>query len=214
MSSFVPAREIGLVGLAAAAAYTLLAIVSYSPMDPSFSFSGDGGDVHNLVGSSGAWFAGLMLYLFGIMVYCLPVALLVVGVNLFRDRVADSSWLLFSVRILGWVGLFVSGCVLAQLHIVTGIPLPAGTGGIVGQWLIRAGMPIFGWVGLTLLCLTGALIGVQAAAGFSWLTVAETTGRWLHRFSAAVVSFADRQADKWRMTRRKQSQASQQRERE
>ena len=39
-STSAPIREIALVGLAAAAVYTLLAIVSYSPMDPSFSFSG------------------------------------------------------------------------------------------------------------------------------------------------------------------------------
>ena len=56
-TSTVPVREIGLIGLTATALYTLLAMASYSPTDPSFTFSGSGGDVRNLVGPSGAWFA-------------------------------------------------------------------------------------------------------------------------------------------------------------
>ena len=39
----VPIREIGLIGLTAAALYALLAMASYSPADPAFTFSG--GDV-------------------------------------------------------------------------------------------------------------------------------------------------------------------------
>jgi S-DNA-T family DNA segregation ATPase FtsK/SpoIIIE len=194
LSGTIPLREIGLVGLAAAALYVLLAIVSYSPLDPSFSFSGDGSEVRNLVGASGAWLADASLYLFGAMAYCLPLALALTGVNLLRDRDDPFSWLLFSVRGLGWIGVFVCGCVLADVHFINDA-LPAGSGGIVGRWLAAAGSPVFGMVGLTLLCLTGALIGAQTAAGFSWLTVAEVVGRWIHQLSAAVVSYVDRQVD-------------------
>ena len=59
--SSAPVREIGLVGLTAAALYALIAIASYSPLDPAFTFSGDGGEVKNLTGKSGAWFADVML---------------------------------------------------------------------------------------------------------------------------------------------------------
>ena len=48
-TSTVPVREIGLIGLTATALYALLAMISYSPADPSFTFSGSGGEVHNLV---------------------------------------------------------------------------------------------------------------------------------------------------------------------
>ena len=191
----VPVREIGLVGLGAAALYTLLAIVSYSPMDPSFTYSGNGADVQNLVGRSGAWFADVMLYLFGVMAYVVPAALVIMGLRLVRRDLEPASWTLVGVRGLGWLSLFVCGCVLAQIHFVGADSLPAGVGGILGQWLLEIGEPVFGWVGLTLLCLTGMLIGAQAAAGFSWMDIAETTGRWLHGAASSVVSFIDRQAD-------------------
>jgi len=198
LSSTIPLREIALVGLAAIALYVLLAIVSYSPLDPAYTFNGDGAEVRNLVGVSGAWLADVALYLFGTLAYLLPLALIIAGINLLRDRDEAFSWLVFSIRGLGWGGVFVCGCVLADVHFRVIDTLPAGPGGIVGQWLAALGEPVFGWVGLTLLCLTGVLIGAQAAAGFSWLDVAEFTGRWIHRFSSAVLSYADRQMDIWR----------------
>jgi S-DNA-T family DNA segregation ATPase FtsK/SpoIIIE len=192
----VPVREIGLLGLAAAALYALLAISSYSPMDPSFSYSGNGSDVQNLVGRSGAWFADVTLYVFGVMAYVVPLVFIVVGLRLVRQKSAPGSWFLVAARGGGWLSLFVCGCVLAELHFVSTGALPAGLGGVLGQWLVHVGEPVFGWVGLTLLCLTGVLIGAQAAAGFSWLDVSELTGRWLHRAASVVVSFVDRWTDK------------------
>ncbi len=188
----VPLREIGLIGLSAGALFVLLAIASYSPTDPSFSFSGNGGEVQNLVGKSGAWFADLMLYLLGLVAYVLPVALVVIGVRLVLSPSPQFSWVLASVRGLGWLGLIISSCVLMQLHYQVSFALPAGVGGVLGQWLGQLGLPVFGWVGLTLLSLTGVLIGAQAAAGFSWLVVAEFTGRYLHAFTASIVAWLDR----------------------
>jgi S-DNA-T family DNA segregation ATPase FtsK/SpoIIIE len=59
-------------------------------------------------------------------------------------------------------------------------------------------VPVFGWVGLTLVCVTGVLTGAQAAAGFSWLTVAEFTGRRLTGCAAMLVTWLDRRLDMWR----------------
>jgi len=189
----VPLREIGLIGLSAGALFVLLAIASYSPSDPSFSFSGNGGEVQNLVGKSGAWFADLMLYLLGLVAYVLPLALVVVGVRLVLATSTQFSWALAIVRGLGWLGLIVSSCILIQLHYQASFALPAGVGGVLGQWLGSLGLPVFGWVGLTLLSLTGVLIGAQAAAGFSWWAIAEFTGRHLHAFIATLVDWLDRQ---------------------
>jgi S-DNA-T family DNA segregation ATPase FtsK/SpoIIIE len=196
--SSVPVREIGLVGLAAAAVYTLLAIVSYSPLDPSFTYSGSGTDVENLVGRSGAWFADVMLYLFGVVAYVVPLAFVIMGLRLVRGAAEPWSWGLVSIRGMGWIGLIICCCVLAQVHFTSAASLPAGVGGVLGQWLGQVGEPVFGWVGLTLLCLAGLLIGAQAAAGFSWLSVSEVTGRWIHLASRGAVSFVDRRLDMWR----------------
>jgi S-DNA-T family DNA segregation ATPase FtsK/SpoIIIE len=200
-NAHVPVREIGLIGLSAAALFALLAIGSYSPSDPSFSFTGNGGEVQNLVGRSGAWFADVMLYVFGWIAYLLPVALLIVGIRLIRGRGEGLSWLLGVVRLLGWVGVVLCSCVLAALHFPAPESLPAGVGGILGHWLAALGLPVFGWVGLTLLAITGLVIGAQAAAGFSWLQIAEATGRGLHATAAMIVGWFDRRLDVWRHRR-------------
>ena len=112
LSSAVPIREIALVALAAAALYVLLAMVSYSPLDPAFTFSGDGGEIRNLVGASGAWFADMALYLFGVMAHLLPLALIIAGINLLREREEAFSCVLFSIRSFGWVAVFICGCIV------------------------------------------------------------------------------------------------------
>ncbi len=214
-STFVPIREIGLIGLTAAAAFTLLAVISYSPADPAFSYTGSftgygdsGVEVSNLVGRSGAWLADVVLCLFGWIAYVLPVAMLFVGVRLIRHRADAFSWQLLSVRGFGWLAVLLCSCTLAQLHFVTDSTLPAGVGGVFGQWLTLAGTPVFGWVGLTLLSLTGCLIGAQAAAGFSWLAMAEFTGRHLHRAFEGAVTWIDGRLDVWRGRREAKATAA------
>ncbi len=214
-STFVPIREIGLIGLTAAAAFALLAMISYSPADPAFSYTGSftgyggsGVEVSNLVGRSGAWFADVVLCLFGWIAYVLPAAMLFVGVRLIRHRADPFSWQLLSVRGLGWVAVLLCSCTLAQLHFVAESALPAGVGGVFGQWLAQAGTPVFGWVGLTLLAVTGCLIGAQAAAGFSWLTMAEVTGKLLHRVFEGAVTWIDGRLDVWRGRREAKATAA------
>ncbi len=197
-----PVREISLVGLGAAALFLLLAIGSYSPNDAAFSFSGNNTEPQNLVGVSGAYLADLVLYLFGWVAYVIPLALAVLGVRLVLSREFESHWLLVAIRAMGWFGLIVCSCVLLQLHAAQTTTLPAGAGGVFGQWLVLEGMRIFGWVGLTLLSIAGVMIGTQAAAGFSWLDVAETTGRFLHQITHGCLSLYDRYYDQMKERRR------------
>jgi S-DNA-T family DNA segregation ATPase FtsK/SpoIIIE len=184
----LPLREIALVALAAAALVLLLAIGSYSPADPSFSYTGGNARAENLVGTSGAYFADLVLYVFGWVAYVIPLALTVVGVRLVLARGLGAHWLLFCVRTIGWLGVVICSCLLLELHVLPSAELPAGAGGALGQWLVAEGTRIFGWVGLTLLSSAGVIIGLQAAAGFSWLDVAEVTGRYLHSTSQILAA--------------------------
>ena len=183
----LPLREIALVLLLALAVYIFLAIVSYSPDDPGWSFSGTDLAVSNLVGRSGAFAADIILLLFGRISYLLPLALAIAGIKVLRP--AQETWTLplFSIRFCGWAAVVVSACVLARLHAEPTAVLPGGTGGLIGDGLASMALPGLGWVGLTLIAVVVLLIGAQAALGYSWVVVAEVTGKGVHKVSRMLV---------------------------
>ena len=187
----LPLREIALVLLLALAVYVFLAIASYSEHDPAWSFSGTDLTVTNLVGKSGALVADIILSLFGRISYLLPLALVVAGVKVLRPAPKPWTWPLFGIRSCGWLAVVVSACVLACLHVAPTTVLRAGPGGIVGDALASMGLPVLGWVGLTLIALVMLMIGAQAALGFSWVAVVEATGKGVHRVTHMAVAAVD-----------------------
>ena len=186
----LPLREIALVLLLALAVYIFLAIVSYSPHDPGWSFSGTDLAVSNLVGRSGAFVADIILFMSGYVSYMLPLALAFTGVKVLRP--AREPWTVpFSIRLCGWLAVAVSACVLARMHLAPTEALRAGPGGVVGEGLVLLGLPILGWVGLTLIAVAVLLIGAQAAIGYSWVVVAEVTGKGVYGAARALVAVLD-----------------------
>ena len=55
-------RESGAIALAVLALVLCVALLSFDPRDPGFSFTGEGAAVHNRVGPVGAWFADALLF--------------------------------------------------------------------------------------------------------------------------------------------------------
>ena len=191
----IPVQEIGLVAVAAMALYMLLAIVSYSAMDPAWSFDGTDLAVSNWVGRSGAYTADIALLAFGWGAYLLPTGLGAAALLLLRpagrvDRPPAQAWSWAAVRVGGFVATLVSVCVLLRLHQKDAGHLPAGTGGALGDSLANLGLPVLNPAGLTLCALAVLLIGSQAAIGYSWLQLAEWTGRGLHKLAKMVSALA------------------------
>ncbi len=190
-----------LVLIGTSALFLLLAIASYSPNDPSFNYTGNNQEVSNLVGSSGAFFADIVLFLFGWMAYLLPLALVYIGLHLLLSGRAPSPPLLLVVRTIGWVGLMLCACILLDVHAPLASQLPSGSGGVFGFHLAQQGEQVFGWVGMTVLCVAGVIIGLQAAVGFSWLDVAELIGRVLTKVAGALRDFYDVRYDRYQARR-------------
>lgn len=188
----LPVREISLIVLGSLALFLFLAIGSYSPDDPGFSFASPQSEARNLVGVSGAYFADLVLYLFGFVAFLIPLSLAVAGARLLFS--SEVSWAIFTVRLSGWIALIVASCVILDLHLAVEHTLPAGDGGVFGRWLALYGEPVFGSVGLTVIALTLFLIGFQASTGLSWLDVSEIVGRRLH----LAISWLLACVDDWR----------------
>lgn len=203
----LPLREMFLVLTGTLAFFLLLAIASYSPEDPSFNYTGTNSDTNNLVGTSGAYIADILLFLFGWVAYLLPLGLVYGGLVALKSRHAKANAVVIGVRTSGWIASLLCACVLMYLHNAAGASLPAGSGGVLGLALGEQGAQVFGLVGLTVLCVAGVLVGVQAAVGFSWLEITEMLGRALTQIWHRGTEFYDRMND-LRQAKARQRQAT------
>ena len=95
------------------AAYFFVTFLTYSPMDPGWSFVGERDSVHNLGGPAGAWFASVFYSLFGIFALLFPVMLVWSGWLILRERTEDNElntpllflrWTGFALTIIGGSG--------------------------------------------------------------------------------------------------------------
>ena len=175
---FARALREGLFWLLAALALVLLiALASFDASDRSFSYTGEPGQVSNLIGPLGAWLASALFLLFGWPAYLFPIA------------IAFSAWTglkrapgepghgrsTIALRVIGLVAALATSCALASLHFATGA-LPAGAGGILGS-LVGDGLArLASLLGATLILLAVWFISIQVYTGVLWVTVMDWIG--------------------------------------
>jgi len=168
-------REGALWVCAALALVLLIALGSYDPQDPSFSFTGEPGRVANLVGPAGAWLADAFLLAFGASAFLFPVMIALGGWALFR-RKGSASRTNVALRAVGFVLTLATSCGLATLHF-TAARYPESAGGILGDLVGRNLEHAFHFLGATLLLLGLWFAGVSLFLGVSWLSVMDRLGR-------------------------------------
>jgi len=128
-------RESVAIAMVVVALVLLTALISFSPADPGWSYSGEGGPVENRIGPFGALMADLLYFLFGRPAYLLPLMLLGAAWLLFRNRFSDLQPVTranAAVRIGGFVLLLAASCGLTSLHWAAD-GLRATAGGVLGQ---------------------------------------------------------------------------------
>jgi S-DNA-T family DNA segregation ATPase FtsK/SpoIIIE len=156
----------------------LVALVSFAPGDPGWSYSGDGLGVRNRVGPFGAVLADVLLFLFGRPAYLLPVMLFVAAWLIFRNRMAElapASRVNAAVRVGGFVLLLAASSGLASLHWQPGA-LRETAGGVLGQ-LVGLGLAQgLKMLGATLVLLAAWMAGLAIAFHVSWLDVIDRLG--------------------------------------
>ncbi len=189
--------EMGLVLAAALLGFWLLAMLSYSALDPAWSTSGRGLALHNRGGRVGAWVADASYYLFGFSVWwgfaAAVRAWLAALAAWLRHHdaapgLAGTSGSLAHKRLSGktgfWIGLaflLSTSCALEWsrlYHFET--YLPGSSGGIVGALLGAGGVKWLGFTGSGLAAIALGLAGSSLAFRFSWGSVAERIGAALH----------------------------------
>ncbi len=110
--------------------FTLVSLVSYSPLDPSFHHVGTAKPIHNLFGLIGAHLAGFLVGLFGLGAFWIPVLLLLTSIHFLSGRTGKN--ILITVT-GGMILMIATGALLA----LKGNTLPLfssqfSSGGIVG----------------------------------------------------------------------------------
>jgi S-DNA-T family DNA segregation ATPase FtsK/SpoIIIE len=141
----------GALGLIAATLFVALALLSYSPSDPSLMTVAGDEAVHNIMGSPGAWVADFLLLLLGVPVALVLPLMAITARRLWGDQ-DMSGW-------KGQLGKCVAGIALLGIALALFQPnplvgLPSGWGGMVGLAVAKG-----------LLSLTA-----QAAAAQGWIT--------------------------------------------
>ncbi|PWK89814.1 DNA translocase FtsK [Fulvimonas soli] len=171
-------REAGALLLLPLALYLLVCLLSYNDQDPSWGHVGTAEHARNFGGAVGADIANLLRYIFGLVSYCFPLLLLLLGVQVLRQHGERSvhPWEP-SLRLIGFVFFFITAPALLYLNF-NGTPvLPQGVGGIIGQWVGGALLRAFGPTGAPLLLLALFLVAVTLATGLSWFKVMDWTGQ-------------------------------------
>ena len=183
---------IGLLVLVAAV-LLMLALVSYTPSDPSFNTVGgyaSGRPAHNWTGIVGAWVADSSLQVVGVAIFLLPLVMLRLGISWMRSLPANSPY----AKAIG-LGLWA-------------VFAPAAIALLPGQMLWRHSLPIEGVTGRILadlmveyLNLPGTCIVVALMVALSLYLATTFTFNTAREWAAARFGFVQRIQEWWEARR-------------
>ncbi|EDD2346209.1 DNA translocase FtsK [Salmonella enterica] len=185
-----------LILIALFAVWLMAALLSFNPLDPSWSQTAWHEPIHNLGGAPGAWLADTLFFIFGVMAYTIPV--IIVGGCWFawRHQSTDDyiDYFAVSLRLIGVLALILTSCGLAAIN-ADDIWYFA-SGGVIGSLLSTTLQPLLHSSGGTIMLLCIWAAGLTLFTGWSWVSIAEKLGGWLLN----ILTFASnrtRRDDTW-----------------
>ena len=180
----------------------VLALVSYSPLDPSLNTASTppaSRPAHNWIGVAGAMVSDLGLQLFGVAVFLVPVFLMLYSLRWFRSRPITAPY----AKMVGAAGLvtFLSGFIgLLPWSIRWKGVVPSE--GLLGRIVADALIHYFNLVGAYLVCLAVIAVALYLSTAFSFGAVQI----WSQTRFAFAYAALDRFAD-WRLERARKKAA-------
>jgi len=187
---------LGLIVLVAAG-LLLLALVSYTPSDPSFNTVGGGAGTrlaHNWTGLVGAYAADLLLQTVGVAIFFVPVALIRIGISWMRSQRVGSTkakvagiglWLIFAPALISLIP--------GQLLWRHALPIAGIEGTILASELMR----FVNYPGAMILC--GLMVALSLYLTTSFLLA--NAGTWFTAHFRFLRNLSDRYAE-WKIKRR------------
>jgi len=174
----------------------VLALLSYSPLDPSLNTAATplaGKPAHNWIGVVGALVADLALQAFGIAAFLLPALLAMYSLHWFRSRPIASPYAktIGAVALVAFLSAFVG---LLPWPVRWKGVLPSE--GLLGRILADALIHYFNLVGAYLICLAVIAVALYLSTAFSFGAIRIWSQTRLGFAYAALDRFAD-----WRLER-------------
>lgn len=194
-------REGVVVVLLAVCVFLLLALFSYQPEDPGWSYQGPETDVRNWMGPVGAWLADVLYSLLGASALWWPGMFGFAAWWLMRSRQVrfELDPVAIAVHAGGLVLLIFGTTMLGALHFYhPSSILPYASGGILGEGLVGTLKPLVSSGGVGLIAAALILIGFPLFSGMSWLQVADEVGRRLCRVGGWLSARREKRREKRR----------------
>ena len=189
-------RESWWLALVALASYLALILFTFDKADPGWSHSTSIEQIRNAGGHIGAWFADILLYVFGFSAWWW-VVLCAFAVRWGFKRIEDVSpadHRSYVVAGVGFVILLVSSSSLEALRLHSlKVILPLAPGGMFGDIIGRLLLRATGFTGATLVLLVLIAIGLSLFTGISWVAAIERLGGWLE----TVYQFGQQRWNAW-----------------
>ncbi len=173
-------KEAATLALAGTTVFLLVALISYSPKDPSW-FNNQAGQVANLCGRVGAQLSALILQGLGIAAFLVPMGLGFLCVGLFRNEGENRFWRTLIGISLAVLAATVFLSIQWKYWPYSGSLLL--TGGIFGIWVSNGLMHELNPLGASITSVSVFLIALAASTPFS---VVHWCGRTIAFFSRIV----------------------------
>jgi len=164
--------------------FLVMALLSYSRKDPSWTHAVSVDHIGNWAGRVGAYTSDILLLVFGLSSYWLVVLLARRIVANYRritqppvvdeDAPRDRTWL---AEAFAFVLVLIASDGIEALRMWSlKVQLPRAPGGVVGDLVARHVSHALGFTGATLFLLIALAIGLSLYFRFSWLSVCEKLG--------------------------------------
>ena len=160
-------REIKGVVCLALGAFLSLCLISYHPLDPSFThFISEGQSTHNFIGNFGSYMADSLIRLLGVSSFLLPLVLFICSFQYFLKP----DFEIHTGYFFSFIFLAVALAGLASLIIRNGITVygeSLRSGGLIGFYIIKMLLNFFNVAGAYIIVLLALAISIIMITGLS-----------------------------------------------
>jgi len=168
--------EVGIIITFFIAIFVSISLLSFSPVDPSWSQLQWVAEIDNAGGKVGAWTADILFFTLGLIAYFVPAIIAFLGwACLWKPQFSlDIDFLNLGLRIIGFIFTLFSISTLASLNFNDIYDYPSG--GLIGDIIAQSMLGFFSLLAVNLILLTLLISGITLLLGFSWLRFIDGLG--------------------------------------